>query len=50
MKNQGEIGIALQLFDCLNPDERRLILDLIKELSSNQESSGDSRDLSKRIT
>ena len=50
MKNQGEIGIALQLFDCLTPDERRLILDLIKELSLNQESSGDSRDLSKRIT
>lgn len=50
MKNQGEIGIALQLFDCLTPDERRQILDLIKELSSNQESSGDSRGLSKRIT
>lgn len=50
MKNQGEIGIALQLFDCLNPDERRLILDLIKELSSNQESVGGSRDSNRQTT
>ena len=42
MKNLDEISIALQLYDCLTPDERHQIHALIAELSSGRESSVDS--------
>ena len=38
MPSQDETTIATMLYDCLTPDERRMVRELIRELSSDQES------------
>lgn len=50
MDANEELEFALCLYDCLTVEERCQILDLLKALSSDQESADDSQDQEQKTT
>ena len=42
MSNQDEIILASMLYDCLNPDERQVVHEMLEALSSDRGCADDS--------
>lgn len=43
MPEKNEVQVALELFESLSPEERKIMLETMRELASNQESVCGSR-------